>query len=82
MPAACVAVLLGTMASMYTVWFGFVYSILWTLTLAMTVTMRQMIAGAVKQDVRSAPQLQPYATPGRGSTSCRIATYRSQRAWA
>lgn len=42
--AALVAVLIGIMVSMYTVWFGFVYAILWTCTLAMAVTMRQMMA--------------------------------------
>jgi hypothetical protein len=50
-PAALVAVLLGTMASMYTVWFGFVYAVLWTLALGMMVTMRQIIGGTVKQEV-------------------------------
>jgi hypothetical protein len=42
--AAFVAALMGIMVSMYTVWFGFVYAVLWTCTLAMTVTMRQMMA--------------------------------------
>lgn len=41
--AAAVAVLIGTMAAMYTVWFGFVYAVLWTVTLAMTVSMRQVL---------------------------------------
>jgi hypothetical protein len=42
--AALLAVLMGTMVSMYTVWFGFVYAVVWTCTLAMLVTMRQMMA--------------------------------------
>lgn len=49
-PAAFVAALLGVMASMYTVWFGFIYAQLWTLALAMGVTMQQMIAGRVRQE--------------------------------
>lgn len=42
--AAFTAVLLGTMVSMYTVWFGFVYAVVWTCSLGMFVTMRQVLA--------------------------------------
>ena len=71
-PAAAMAALFGTMMSMYTVWFGFIYAILWTLLLAMTVTMRQMIAGRVANipapsrglGVPTTPYGLPPRTPG------------------
>ena len=50
--AALIAVLIGIQVSMYTVWFGFVYAVLWTLMLAMTITMRQMLG-----EQRAAAQL-------------------------
>lgn len=52
--AAIIAVLFGTMVSMYTVWFGFVYAILWTCSLGMLVTMRQLMAERM-----NAPQALP-----------------------
>jgi hypothetical protein len=42
--AALVGAMIGIMVAMYTVWFGFVYAIIWTCTLAMAVSMRQMMA--------------------------------------
>lgn len=42
--AAAMAVLIGTMAAMYTVWFGFIYAILWTITVALVVSMQQVVA--------------------------------------
>lgn len=56
--AALIAVLLGTMVAMYTVWFGFVYAVLWTCALAMLVTMRQVMAERL-----AAPLPIPYAQP-------------------
>lgn len=40
--AALVAVLIGTMASMFTVWFGFTYALEWTVTVAILASMRQV----------------------------------------
>ena len=57
-PAALAASLIGTYAAMYTVWFGFVYAELWTATLAIAVTMyqvlreRQATASPVPSDAR------------------------------
>jgi hypothetical protein len=42
-PAALVAALIGTMISMYTVWFGFNYAVLWICIVGMAVSMRQIL---------------------------------------
>ncbi|MFT3789245.1 MAG: hypothetical protein QM770_24210 [Tepidisphaeraceae bacterium] len=43
------AVLFGTLIAMYTVWFGFVYSVLWTWMLGFMTTMAQLVSGRVRQ---------------------------------
>ncbi len=47
--AAVMAGLIGTLAAMYTVWFGFVYAMLWTCLLGMTVSLRQVLTAQVSQ---------------------------------
>lgn len=41
--AAIVAALVGTLVAMYTVWFGFIYAVLWTCMVGMLVSMRQVM---------------------------------------
>ena len=47
-PAAAVGALVGVMISMYTVWFGFIYAVLWTCLLGMLVSMRQVMLGQME----------------------------------
>lgn len=49
--AAAVTGLLATFVAMYTVWFGFAYSILFLLLLGMTATMSQILTGKVSATV-------------------------------
>lgn len=55
--AAIIAVLFGAMVAMYTVWFGFVYAVLWTCMLGMLVTMRQLMSERM-----NVPQAYPMVT--------------------
>lgn len=52
--AAAIAALVGVMVAMYTVWFGFVYAVLWTMMLGLFVTMSQMMREA-KERMAVAP---------------------------
>lgn len=58
-----IAGVLGIMVSMYTVWFGFVYSVMWMILLAMTTSMLDVIQyGAPVKSRASQPRDVQYAT--------------------
>lgn len=58
-----IAGVLGIMVSMYTVWFGFVYSVMWMIVLAMTTSMLDVIQyGAPAKSRATQPQDVQYAT--------------------
>lgn len=58
--AALLAAIIGILVSMYTVWFGFVYAVVWTCAVGMLVSMRQMMAERL--DVPQAIPIAPMAT--------------------
>ena len=58
--AVAIAVVLGTMASMYTVWFGFVYAVLWMMTLALANSMMDVLIYGPPRQAQ-----QPQALPRR-----------------
>lgn len=54
--AAVITGLLATLVAMYTVWFGFAYSVLFLLLLGMTATMSQILTGKINTTI-TAPAL-------------------------
>jgi hypothetical protein len=61
--AAAIATLIGVLVAMYTVWFGFVYAVLWTMMLGMYVTMTQMMREAKERMYAPQPTAYPIGRP-------------------
>jgi hypothetical protein len=63
----CVAAVLGMMVGMYTVWFGFVYAVMWTMMLGMSTSVMDTLLGRrpapVAPPMPSAPVAHPTLPP-------------------
>jgi hypothetical protein len=68
MPLAVgVSVILGIMTAMYTVWFGFAYSVMWTMMIGLVTSMCDVLVHGAPPTARAAPMQmpQPYLAPQR-----------------
>jgi hypothetical protein len=63
--AVGVSAILGIMGAMYTVWFGFAYSVLWMVMIGVTMSMCDVLIYGPPAS-RTAPASRQYAPPRRG----------------
>src|SRR5205085_8739428 len=67
--AVGIASIIGIMAAMYTVWFGFVYSVLWVIMIGLTTSMSDvLIFGPPTARPASQPQTRGFAPQGFAMT--------------
>jgi len=57
---------LGIMTAMYTVWFGFAYSVLWTIMIGVASSMMDVLRGELLPQQRGAPMGARPPMYGRG----------------